>query len=93
MIALSFLEPEYISALCVAQQAIWMTKIMEELNFIPSSPTLIFCDNKSTISMSKNPMFHGRTKHIELRYHFIRDQVISVSRRFWCEHLYIKGEC
>ena len=50
---------------------------MEELNFIPSSPTLIFCDNKSTISMTKNPVFHGRTKYIELRYHFIRDQVIT----------------
>ena len=52
---------------------------MEELSCIPSSLTMIFCDNKSTISMMKNLMFHGRRKDIELRYHFIRDQVISGS--------------
>ena len=49
---------------------------MKELNFIPSSPTMIYYDNKSTKSMIKNPVFHGRTKHIKLRYHFNRDQVI-----------------
>ena len=38
---------------------------------------MIYCDNKSTISMTKNLVFHGTTKHIELHYHFIRDQVIS----------------
>ena len=52
---------------------------MEEFNFIPSSPIVIYYDKKSTISMTTNPVFHGRTKHIELRYHFIRDQVISGS--------------
>ncbi|URE07325.1 Retrotransposon protein [Musa troglodytarum] len=39
--------------------------------------TEIFCDNKATIAMTKNPTFHGRTKHIEIRYHFIRDFVAS----------------
>ena len=38
-------------------------------------PTIIYCDNMSAIAMSKNPVFHGRTKHIELRHHFIRDLV------------------
>ena len=65
------------SASCSVEQAIWMTRITEELNFIPSSPKMIYCDNKSTISVTKNPVFYGRTKHIELLYHFIRDQVIS----------------
>ena len=37
--------------------------------------TKIFCDNKATISMTKNPAFHSRTKHIELRHHYIRDLV------------------
>jgi len=35
----------------------------------------IYCDNKSTISMAKNPAFHGRTKHIDIRFHFIRELV------------------
>ena len=38
---------------------------------------MIFCHNKSTILTTKNPVFHGRTNHIELHYYFIRDQVIS----------------
>ena len=68
---------EYISASCATKQDIWMRRIMEELNFIPSSPTMIYCDNKSSLSMTKNLVFQGRTKHIELCYHFIRDLVIS----------------
>ena len=37
--------------------------------------TTIYCDNISSIALSKNPMFHGRSKHIEIRYHFIRELV------------------
>ena len=44
MTTLSSSKVEYISASCVAQQALWMKRIMEELNGIPSSPTLIYCD-------------------------------------------------
>jgi len=44
---------------------------MEEL----MSPTIIFCDNQAAISISKQGSFHGRTKHIELRFHWLRDQV------------------
>jgi hypothetical protein len=39
------------------------------------APTLIHCDNQSCIKLSENPVFHDRSKHIEIRYHFIRDQV------------------
>ena len=38
-------------------------------------PTIIYCDNMSTIAMTKNPVFHSRTKHIKLRHHFIRKLV------------------
>ncbi|TYH18023.1 hypothetical protein ES288_A05G236600v1 [Gossypium darwinii] len=37
----------------------------------------IFCDNKETITMTKNPTFHNRTKHVDIRYHFIRDLVAN----------------
>lgn len=40
-------------------------------------PTPIFCDNQSAIAMSKNPVFHGRSKHIELRHNYIRDMVLK----------------
>jgi ATP sulfurylase len=38
-------------------------------------PTVIYCDNQSCIKLSENPVFHDRSKHIEIRYHFIRDRV------------------
>ncbi len=46
-----------------------------------ADPTLIFEDNQSIISMAKNPTFHGRTKHIGIKYHFIREQVSENSIR------------
>ena len=52
-----------------------MSRILEDLKQSQSQATEIFCDNMATISMTKNPVFHGRTKHIELRHHFICDIV------------------
>ena len=40
-----------------------------------SSPTVVYCDNISAIKLSKNPVMHGRSKHIDIRFHFLRDLV------------------
>ena len=40
-------------------------------------PTTIYCDNLSTIKLAKNPIFHARTKHIEVHYHFIQERVMA----------------
>ena len=42
-----------------------------------SDPTTIYCDNLSSIQLAKNPVFHARTKHIEVHYHFVRERVLS----------------
>lgn len=60
------------SATC---QAIWMRRILEDLHQCQSNATELFCDNKTTILMAKNPVFHGRTKHIKIKHHFIREVV------------------
>nr|CAD1832705.1 unnamed protein product [Ananas comosus var. bracteatus] len=73
--ALSSSEAEYIAATSAACQAVWMRRILEDLYQAQEYPTEIYCDNRSTIAMTKNPVFHGRTKHIEVRHHFIRDLV------------------
>jgi len=49
--------------------------VLTDLQQEQRGATEIFCDNKATISMTKNPAFHSRTKHIDIRYHFIRDLV------------------
>eukprot|EP00268_Persea_americana_P046839 TRINITY_DN4845_c0_g1_i6.p1 TRINITY_DN4845_c0_g1~~TRINITY_DN4845_c0_g1_i6.p1 ORF type:complete len:101 (+),score=17.29 TRINITY_DN4845_c0_g1_i6:427-729(+) len=54
-----------------------MRRILEDLHQSQSSATELFCDNKATILMSKNHVFHGRTKHIEIKHHFIREAIAN----------------
>ncbi len=70
-VALSTAEAEYV---VLASAAVWMGQLTTELGIQPEAIT-IFEDNQSAISMTKNPQFHGRAKHIDLKYHFVRDQM------------------
>ena len=54
-----------------------MRRILKDLMQAQDGPTTIYCDNKSAIALSKNHVFHKRTKHIDTRYHFIRELVDS----------------
>ncbi|XP_073153875.1 secreted RxLR effector protein 161-like [Henckelia pumila] len=74
-VALSSVEAEYIAATDAACEAIWLRRILKNLEQESKSPTKIFCDNMSAIAMTKNPVFHDISKHIELRHHFIRNLV------------------
>ncbi|KAG2404035.1 Retrovirus-related Pol polyprotein from transposon TNT 1-94 Protease [Vigna angularis] len=74
-IALSTAEAEYIAVTSCATQAIWMRRMLEAMHQMQDTPTVIHCDNKSAISLSKNPVFHGRSKHIDIRFHKIRELV------------------
>ena len=60
-----------------AQESIWLKKLIAELGSPPKRPTPIFEDNQSSIGMSKNPQHHGRAKHIDIKHHFIRQQVAN----------------
>ena len=74
-IALSTAEAEYMALASAAQEAIWMRQLTTELRSKPVGATEIYEDNQSTICMAKSPQFHGRSKHIGIKYHFIREQV------------------
>src|ERR1044072_9223237 len=80
-VSLSTAEAEYIAAGSSCTQLLWMKQMLEEYNVRQEVMTL-FCDNMSAINISKNPMLHSRTKHIDIRHHFIRelveDQIISL---------------
>jgi len=69
------IELENISACACTQKGIWLKRILEELECIFSGPVKIFKDNQACIYCSKNPGDHQRTKHIDTKYHFIREQV------------------
>ena len=56
-----------------AKQAIWLQDLLEEVTGQPRQKIVVRLDNKSAIALTKNPVFHGRSKHIHKRYHFIRE--------------------
>ena len=49
-----------------------LKRLLKDLQEEVSNPTMIYCDNLSSIQLAKNPVFHERTKHIEVHYHFVR---------------------
>ena len=73
-ISLSTAEAEYIAAGSCCTQLLWMKQMMIDYGFDLKTLT-IFCDNTSAINISKNPVQHSRTKHIDIRHHFIRELV------------------
>lgn len=75
-IALSTTEAEYMSLSTATQEAIWLKQLDED--FWPAMseiPITIFCDNQSAISISGDDIYHARSKHIDIRYHFVRERV------------------
>eukprot|EP00253_Pinus_taeda_P021894 PITA_21894 len=74
-VALSSAEAEYMAASLAACDAIWMRKILVGLFGSHLEPTMIYCDNQSCIKLSADPVFHDRSKHIDIRYHHTRDCV------------------
>lgn len=72
-VALSSCEAEFMAATAAACQAIWLRNVLKELTGEQVPPVLIYIDNKSAIDLAKNSVFHGRSKHIDVRYHFIRE--------------------
>ena len=74
-VALSSAEAEYVASTSAACEAIWLKRILADMQQQVDGSTDIYCDNMSAIAMTKNPVFHSRTKHIEIRHHFIRELV------------------
>ena len=73
-VAISTAESEYISAGSCCAQLLWLRNQLEDYNMkLKEIP--MFCDSSSAIAIANNPVSHSRTKHIELRYHFIREHV------------------
>lgn len=74
IVALSMAEAEYITTTSCATQVVWMRRILEVMHHKQNTPTKIFCDNKFVIEL--NRIFHGRSKHIDIRYHKIWELIL-----------------
>jgi hypothetical protein len=75
VVALSSCEAEYIAATTGACQGVWLGRLLGDLLDKKNDTATMFVDNKSAIQLCKNPVFHDRSKHIETRFHFIRECV------------------
>jgi hypothetical protein len=76
-VSLSTAEAEYIVATTCCTQVPWMKQMLEDIHIHYNEPIHILCDNTSSISISKNPIMHSKTKHIPIKLHFLREQVMS----------------
>ena len=72
-VALSTCESEFMAATVAAMQALWLRSLLSELTSTPRRTVTMFVDNNSAIALMKNLVFHGRSKHIDTKYHFIRE--------------------
>ena len=71
VVALSSCEAEYVALSSTVCEAIWLRNLLESLNHPQEESTEIHVDNKSTIKLAKNPIQHGRSKHIHIMFHFL----------------------
>lgn len=74
-VALSTCEAELYAICSAAQECMWLIGLLATLGHAPKTPPYLWCDNESTVSLTKDAMFSGRSKHIEARYYFVRELV------------------
>ena len=72
-VALSTKKAECITASDASQEVVWLRKLLVALFGEVLETTVVYCDNQSYVKLSENLVFHDRSKHIEMRYHFIKE--------------------
>ena len=72
IVALSTTEAEYVAATHALKEALWLRTFISQVFAPLSGPTTLFSDNQSTIALTQDHQYHARTKHIDIRFHFIR---------------------
>jgi hypothetical protein len=80
-VSLSTAEVEYIAATSCCTQVLWMKQTLTDIQVEYDEPIPIYCDNTSTINISKNPVMHSKMKHIPIKYHFLREHVAEKNIR------------
>lgn len=77
-VALSSCEAEYMALKEAIKEQVYIRTILQEIGiFTPIKCDILYTDSNSAIELAKNPVFHNRTKHIDIQYHFVREKVIN----------------
>ena len=74
-VALSTAEAEYVAACLASCEAVWIRKLLYDLFDLQLDATCIYCDSQSCVKLSENPVFHDKSKHNDIKYHYIQDMV------------------
>ena len=74
---MSLTEAEYVALTLASQEAIWLRRLLSSIGLKQSTATVLYEDNQGALELSRNPIHHARTKHIDIKYHFIREAVES----------------
>ena len=75
VVALSTCEAEYVAAATAACQVVWLRRLLGELTGVEAHPPALMVDNQPAIALAKNPVMHDWSKHIDVKFHFLRDCV------------------
>jgi transposase InsO family protein len=75
--SLSTAEAEYIAISAAVQEVTWVNSLLNELSFPQTCPSQVYCDNQAAIYICNNDTLHARTKHIDIRHHYIREEIIN----------------
>ena len=73
VVALSTTEAEYVALSAATQEAVWLSRLLTDIKAPPKAPILIKEDNQGTIAVARNPVSHNRTKHIDIKFHYVRE--------------------
>ena len=76
-ISRSSTEAEYRALASSATKLCWTRMLLRDLGIFLSHPPLLWCDNVSALAITSNPVFHARTKHVEVDYHFVHERVLK----------------
>ena len=77
VVARSSAEAEYWAMAHTACELVWLRNLLQEIGYDISTPMKLYCDNQAAVHISSNPVFHERTKHIEVDCHFVREKVLN----------------
>jgi hypothetical protein len=98
VVSRSSTEAEYPSLAITTAELYWLRMLLQELQVPLSMPPQLWCDNMGAIALASNPIYHARTKHVEVDYHFIRGKVIHkditishLSTHDQCADIFTKG--
>ena len=75
LVSLSTTESEYMAVTHASKEALWIRAFLSNVFHPLMCPVLLYCDNMSAIAVANNDKYHARTKHIDIRYHFIREAI------------------